>query len=297
MAFHDRRTLDGVYSVRQSARYIMNYRYAEERMMRMMAGWIALTPQLPVKLEMARQVYEDALHADALGKRLGELRSQAHVSRSPNEAFTGLMDEIENKEQWEDTIERLVGIYRVMKPHLVAHYSAHVAAANPVYEPPTLRILAHLMDDEKRHIDRDAVAEMRKLQPYVRPYGTPSALWTLQELDARDKHKLLTMTQTIAEHAEIQLTHPSDFWPLLRFHQGPFDDKAIIAEIDGPIGATSPKVEVGSKYAFEISFQQGILDPVAEYTVRKALRQILDSVDRVIAHFERLIIDNPTWIR
>ena len=157
MAFHDRRTLDGVYSVRQSARYIMNYRYAEERMMRMMAGWIALTPQLPVKLEMARQVYEDALHADALGKRLGELRTQAQVSRSPNEAFTGLMDEIENKEQWEDTLERLVGIYRVIKPHLVAHYSAHVAAANPVYEPPTLRILAHMMDEEKRHIERGSV--------------------------------------------------------------------------------------------------------------------------------------------
>jgi len=34
MAFYDRRTLDGVYSVKQSARYIMNYRYAEERMMR-----------------------------------------------------------------------------------------------------------------------------------------------------------------------------------------------------------------------------------------------------------------------
>jgi hypothetical protein len=70
MAFYDRRTLDGVYNVRQSARYIMNYRYAEERMMRMMAGWIALTPELPVKLEMARQVYEDALHADALGQRI-----------------------------------------------------------------------------------------------------------------------------------------------------------------------------------------------------------------------------------
>ena len=81
MAFHDRRTLDGYYSVRQSAVYIMNYRYAEERMMRMMAGWIALTPELPVKLETARQVYEDALHADALGKRLAELRSQGQVSR------------------------------------------------------------------------------------------------------------------------------------------------------------------------------------------------------------------------
>ena len=157
MAFYDRRTLDGVYSVKQSARYIMNYRYAEERMMRMMAGWIALTPEVQVKLEIARQVYEDALHADALGKRLAELRSQAQVSKPANELFVALMNEIEDKEEWEDTIERLVGIYRVLKPHLVSHYSAHVAAANPVYEPPTLRILVHLVEDEKRHIERGSV--------------------------------------------------------------------------------------------------------------------------------------------
>jgi len=40
MALYDRRTLEGVYSVRQSVIYIQNYRYAEERMMRMMAGWM-----------------------------------------------------------------------------------------------------------------------------------------------------------------------------------------------------------------------------------------------------------------
>jgi len=157
MAFHDRRTLDGVHSVRQSARFIMNYRYVEERMMRMLAGWIALTPELPVKLEMARQVYDDALHADALGKRLVELRRQGQVSRPPNQAFVALMNEIEDKEQWEDTIERLVGIYRVTKPQLVSHYSAHLAAANPIYEPPTLRIIARLVEDEKRHVERGSV--------------------------------------------------------------------------------------------------------------------------------------------
>jgi 1,2-phenylacetyl-CoA epoxidase catalytic subunit len=157
MAFYDRRTMDGVYSVRQSAGYIMNYRYAEERMMRMMAGWIALTPELPVKLEMARQVYEDALHTDALGKRLGELRSQAQISKAANDAFVTFMNTIEDKEEWEDTIERLVGIYRVLKPHLISHYSAHIEAANPVYEPPTLRILARLVEEEKRHVERGSV--------------------------------------------------------------------------------------------------------------------------------------------
>jgi len=157
MALYDRRTLDGVYSVRQSVAHIMNYRFAEERMMRMMAGWIALTPELPVKLEMAKQVYEDALHADALGKRLPELRAQAQISKAANEQFASFIQEIEDKEQWEDTIERLVGIYRVLKPHLIAHYSEHVTAANPVYEPPTIRILAKLLEDEQAHVEKGLV--------------------------------------------------------------------------------------------------------------------------------------------
>ncbi len=157
MAFYDRRTLDGVYSVRQSVTYIQNYRYAEELMMRMMAGWIALTPEIPVKLEMARQVYEDALHCDALGKRLPELRAQAQVSKTPNQEFADFIQALEDKEQWEDTVERLTGIYRVLKPHLIAHYSAHVSAANPVYEPPTLRILARMVEEEKAHVEKGLV--------------------------------------------------------------------------------------------------------------------------------------------
>jgi 1,2-phenylacetyl-CoA epoxidase catalytic subunit len=157
MALYDRRTLDGVYSVRQSVNHIMNYRYAEERMMRMMAGWIALTPEIPVKLEMAKQVYEDALHTDALGKRLPELRAQAQVSKPANENFASFIQEIEDKEQWEDTIERLVGIYRVLKPHLIAHYSSHVTAANPVYEPPTIRILAKMLEEETAHVEKGLV--------------------------------------------------------------------------------------------------------------------------------------------
>jgi hypothetical protein len=43
--------MEGVYSVAQTAQMIRQYRYAEEQMMRIMAGWIALTPELVVKLE------------------------------------------------------------------------------------------------------------------------------------------------------------------------------------------------------------------------------------------------------
>src|ERR1700688_4031724 len=123
-------------------------------MMRMMRGWIARSPELAVKIEIARPVYDHALHTDALGKRLPELRAQPKVSKPPNDAFVTFMNAIEDKEEWEETIERLVGIYRGLKPHLISHYSSHVSAMNPVYEPPTLRILERLVEEEKRDAER-----------------------------------------------------------------------------------------------------------------------------------------------
>jgi hypothetical protein len=49
-------------------------------------------------------------------------------------------------------VERLVGVYRVLKPHLLAVYQDHLARVNRVYEPPTERLLVRLAEDERRHI-------------------------------------------------------------------------------------------------------------------------------------------------
>ena len=46
------------------------------------------------------------------------------------------------------------GVYRVLKPHLIDVYAAHLARANPVYEPPTRRILERCLADERRHVRR-----------------------------------------------------------------------------------------------------------------------------------------------
>src|SRR4029450_14128410 len=67
MPLHDPRTMEGVYSVPQTAQMIRQYRYAEEQMMRIMAGWIALTPELVVKLEFGRQGWDCAQHAGSRG--------------------------------------------------------------------------------------------------------------------------------------------------------------------------------------------------------------------------------------
>jgi hypothetical protein len=144
--------LDGTYSVEESARIVRNYRYAVERMMRVLGGWLALTPELSAKLLMGRHVWDNAQHADLLGRRLPELRAHAQESEPASDGIRAFMDALESPETPERTVERLVGVYRVLKPHLLASYERHLAAANGVYEPPTRRIFARCAEDERRHI-------------------------------------------------------------------------------------------------------------------------------------------------
>jgi hypothetical protein len=146
------RELAGHLGVEATARRVRHYRYAEERLMRVMAGWIALTPELPAKLLLGRQVWDCAQHADQWGKRLPELRAPAQVSEPASPEFVRFFDTLEGREGWGETLERLTGVYRVLKPHLVVVYAAHLGRVNPVYEPPTRRILERCLGDEERHV-------------------------------------------------------------------------------------------------------------------------------------------------
>jgi len=143
--------LAGHLSVDDSARRIRNYRYAEERMMRALGGWIALTPELAPKLLFGRHVWDCAQHADAWGRRLPELRAPAQESEPANDAVVTFGELLESPEGPRQTLERIVGVYGVLKPHLVTVYARHLASTNPVYEPPTRRILARCLEEERRH--------------------------------------------------------------------------------------------------------------------------------------------------
>jgi hypothetical protein len=119
--------------------------------MRLLGGWIALTPELDAKLLFGRHVWDCAQHADLWGRRLPELRAPAQQSEPANDgvvAFSSLMGTAEASTQ---TAERVVAVYRVLKPHLATVYERHLAVTNPVYEPPTRRILARCIEEERRH--------------------------------------------------------------------------------------------------------------------------------------------------
>ena len=158
--------LAGHASVDASARRVSHYRWLEERLLRILGGWIALTPELPVKLLFGRHVWDCAQHADLWGRRLPELRAPAR-GVPPSEGFAHLVELVDGLQARHESIARVVAVYRVLKPHLVAAYEYHLAETNPIYEPPTRRILIRCLEEERRHVAAGAVilARLRVSQP------------------------------------------------------------------------------------------------------------------------------------
>ena len=58
------------------------------------------------------------------------------------------MQELMSPDDPDATIEKLVGIYRVLVPHLLATYSFHQRVTSDIVDSPTVRILKFMIDDD-----------------------------------------------------------------------------------------------------------------------------------------------------
>lgn len=158
----DLREVGGLFDVDESARRLIHYRYAEISCMEAAAGWVATMASPKLKIVLAEHAYQDALHADAIGRRLPELRIQenidmsipptlrvADVRRPPNDEFKHFVDEMQNQN---DELLRLVGLYKVLKTHLAVYYRHHAAVTDQICDSPTVRTLKFILIDEEEHI-------------------------------------------------------------------------------------------------------------------------------------------------
>ena len=151
----DLRELHGRYDVEATARRVRNFRYAEEWMMMILGGWVATIPELPVKTGLGKVIWETARAADELGKRLPELRcgrKSLAQSQAGNAGFAALVQEIAAPERPDQTIEKLVGIFDVLKPHLVELYETHMRETDQICDAPTIEILDEIVRKTRRHI-------------------------------------------------------------------------------------------------------------------------------------------------
>lgn len=151
----DLRDLHGRYDVVSVARRVRNFRYAEEWQMMMMGGWLATVPELPVKTGLGKVIWETAQAADMLGRRLPELRcgrKSVDASESANPGFAKLMEQISEPERPDLTIEKLVGVFDVLKPHLIEVYECTLRETDPICDAPTIELLEDINRKTRRHI-------------------------------------------------------------------------------------------------------------------------------------------------
>ena len=151
----DLRELHGRWDVESTARRIRNFRYAEEWTMLMLGGWLATIPEIPVKTGLGKVIWETAQAADLLGQRLPELRCgrrAMQTSESPNQGFADFIQELARPELPDESIEKLAGVFNVLKPHLIETYENTMRQTDQIADAPTIEILDDIVRKERRHV-------------------------------------------------------------------------------------------------------------------------------------------------
>jgi uncharacterized ferritin-like protein (DUF455 family) len=137
LALRDRRRLPGQLMVEGTAQRLAVYRYLERETLRLLGGWMPIIPEWDVKLFTGKHLWEGALSVDGLTRRLVELRAPARGTRIPV-AFRTLMERVDGAD---DTLTRLTGVYRVVKPYLATSYAHLASVTSAVADAPTVDLL------------------------------------------------------------------------------------------------------------------------------------------------------------
>ena len=146
----DRRTLPGSFDVNETARRVGIYKWTEMKLFEAMGGWIATVPELDVKMRLGTHCYHHAWHADLWNKRLPELREMKteRLTLPANDAMERFIAAMTAPEAPELTIEKLVGMYRVLIPRMIAAYTFHMNNTSEITDMPTIRSIKFILQDE-----------------------------------------------------------------------------------------------------------------------------------------------------
>lgn len=146
----DRRDLPGSFDVAETARRVGHYKWTETKLFEALGGWVATVPELDIKLRLGTHCYHHAWHAELWHKRLPELREMKpeRLTVPANDTMARFIEAMTEPEAPESTIEKLVGVYRVLIPRFIATYTYHMNNTSEITDAPTIRSLKFALQDE-----------------------------------------------------------------------------------------------------------------------------------------------------
>lgn len=137
-------------SVDETVDRLMRYAWIAKRTMEAALCWLNPTPEWEVKEALSLHSYLAADHAQAFRVRVSEMRNpMPDMDKSPDPRLDRFFDELLTAKT---TPDKLTALYDVLKPALLAAYEAHFAAANPLVDHPTRRILRLLILEEQEAV-------------------------------------------------------------------------------------------------------------------------------------------------
>jgi hypothetical protein len=143
----------GPLSLEASARLVGHYCWIEMRAFEILGAWTASVPEPAVKVALATHSRQHGWHAELwhdLLPVIGETGVDAFVT-PPGRALAAFVEVVAAPEASENTIEKLVGAYRVLVPRLVGAYRQHLDLTSPISDGPTIRALRLVLSDERDH--------------------------------------------------------------------------------------------------------------------------------------------------
>lgn len=163
-----------------SARLMGHERWLALRTFETLGGWLHSTPEPEAKRLFGTHCPIYAWHAELWLERIPAIPDVTPASvTAPQPAQ--IASAVEAVRAATDTIERLVGIYRVLVPHNVAAHSAWRGVVDPMLDAPTARTLDLIVRDEVE-ASRAGEALLRSL--VVTPEQARAAALRQAELEA-----------------------------------------------------------------------------------------------------------------
>jgi len=139
-------------TIEQSGRRIGGHAWVELRLFEIVGGWVTSVPELEAKATLAAQSHHHAWHAELWHGLLPAVPHLpvADLVAPPSEGVAALLAALaEPGDDGSRIIERLVGLYRVTVPALIAAYQDHLARTTPIADGPTIRALHLVLADEE----------------------------------------------------------------------------------------------------------------------------------------------------
>lgn len=137
----------------ETARVVGGYRWVELRLFEIMGRWVQQVPEPEVKLHLATESFHHSWHADLF---FGVLPVTAAVDRdgvtaAPTASFPRLIEAVAAPVGADTTIEKLVGVYRVLLPHLIRVLNLHRERCVGPGSASLVRCLDLVLRDELGH--------------------------------------------------------------------------------------------------------------------------------------------------